>query len=542
MVTYYLLVEEGLIREKVFPVTGSVSIGRDEGNDIQLSDPSVSKQHALLYVVEGRPVVKDLASLNGTFLNGEPIRESGLRSGDTIRVGNTAIRFVEKTESRGDRETSGTQELEQRDTSEDTVGRDESPPSGRILEAISRVPLFASFNPEQLTGLSQKVRVSLFEPGRTIVAQGDARKVLHVVLEGKVRAWMHDNQGKEILVCFFGANQAFDEISFLTGLPCSVTARAEEETLICKVRFDAVREIAETSPALKGKLEEYSRQLVRVWETRKTAAGLSERRKAPRFRVELPVELSISPMAAVGPELQERVFHGRSTDVSRSGIRLKSQERALLQLVPGLMVRMTILLPRSWGTLHCVGELREISEVRDDPAAVHLAVEFAEAADLQTRTLERFLREEGEEGVAEKVLIVDDEEPIRELLREFLTGAGYEVLAAANGEEAIEVAQRERPDLILLDIRMPELDGIETCVRLRANEKTRSIPVIIATAFGDTLVEALDAGADDFVSKPFQLEEIGLRVRSLLRVRHLTNELDRAAAYIGELQRHRPRP
>ena len=129
----------------------------------------------------------------------------------------------------------------------------------------------------------------------------------------------------------------------------------------------------------------------------------------------------------------------------------------------------------------------------------------------------------------------------RELLREFLIRAGYEVAVAANGEDALEVAQRERPDLILLDVRMPELDGVETCGRLKTNDKTRSIPIIMATAFGDTLAEALDAGADDFVSKPFQLEEIGLRIKSLLRVRHLTNELERAAAYIGELQKHRPR-
>ncbi|MBP1726708.1 MAG: two-component system response regulator MprA [Deltaproteobacteria bacterium] len=125
----------------------------------------------------------------------------------------------------------------------------------------------------------------------------------------------------------------------------------------------------------------------------------------------------------------------------------------------------------------------------------------------------------------------------RELLREFLIRAGYEVAVTANGE----VAQRERPDLILLDIRMPELDGVETCVRLKTHDKTRSTPVIIATAFGDTLAEALDAGADDLVNKPFQLEEIGLRIKSLLRVRHLTSELERAAAYIGELQKQRSR-
>jgi CheY-like chemotaxis protein len=541
MVKYYLVVEEGLIREKVFPIIGKLSIGREEGSDIQLLDPSISKQHALVYLVEGQPVVKDLASLNGTFVNGERVGKAGLRGGDTIRVGNTSIRFIEKAEYLKKPDTAVTQELEEEEMSPEAGDRDGPLPSRRTLEAISRLPLFAGFSPEQLAHLSQRAHLSLFESGRTIVRQGDARKVLYIILDGKVRACMYDNQGKEILASFLGENNAFDEISFLGGLPCAITARAEEETLICELRYDAVQEIVETSLALKGKLEEYSQELVREWESRKTAAGLSERRKNPRFRMELPVDLSLSPTTTVREDLQEKIFPGLSTDVSRSGMRLKIRERDLLRLSPGLGVRLVISLPRSWGTLRCLGELRDIAESKDDPAAVYLGVEFAESAAPQTRILERFLSEGGEDGIGEKILIVDDEEQIRELLREFLTGAGYEVAVAANGEEALEMAQRERPDLILLDIRMPELDGVETCVRLKTQTKTRSIPVIIATAFGDTLAEALDAGADDFVSKPFQLEEIGLRIKSLLRVRHLTNELERAAAYIGELQKHRPR-
>jgi CheY-like chemotaxis protein len=494
-------------------------------------------------MVEGQPVVKDLASLNGTFVNGERVGKAELRGGDTIRVGNTTIRIIQKSKCRKKPDTAATQELEKRALAPDAVDRDEPLPSRRTLEAVSRLSLFAGFNPEQLAHLTQAAHLSLFEPGRTIVRQGEAGKVLYIILEGKVRACIDDNQGNETLVSFLGENHAFDELSFLTGLPCSITARAEDETLIGELRYEAVQEIVESSPALQGKLEEYSRALAREWESRKTAAGLWERRTTPRFRMELPVELSVSPTASAGQELQGKVFRGLSTDVSGSGMRLKIRERALLQLPPGLLVRLGISLPRSWGTLRCLGELRDIAEAKEDPAAVYLGVEFAASAASQTRILERFLCEGGDDGVSDKVLIVDDEEQIRELLREFLTGAGYEVVLAANGEEALEVARRERPHLILLDIRMPELDGVETCVRLKTDDTTRSIPIIIATAFGDTLAEALDAGADDFVSKPFQLEEIGLRIKSLLRVRHLTNELERAAAYIGELQKHRrPRP
>jgi two-component system alkaline phosphatase synthesis response regulator PhoP len=539
MINYYLVVQEGLLREKVFRLTDQVSIGRDAGNDIEVSDPSVSKQHALVYLVDGEPVVKDVASLNGTFVNGEQISKAVLRDGDTIKVGNTIIRFVRKGETRQELAVE-TRELEGREMPAGVVEPGESPPSRRILDAISRVPLFAGFGPEQVMRLAQAAHLSVFEQGRMIARQGDAPKVLYVILDGKVRTWMYDNQGKETSISFLGENQAFDEVSFLAGLPCSVTVRAEEETLICELTYDAVRGIVESSPGVKNTLEKYSQELVKAREARKPAVVMTEPANAPRFKTGLPVEFSLSPSAEVDRELQERVFRARGTDLSSAGIRLRVEEPALLQLPLGVVIRMTVSMPRSWGTLRCLGALRDVSKTEGDPDGAYLGVEFGSTAAAQKKILERFLSSDGDQAVAEKVLVVDDEAPIRGAVRDFLGGAGYQVVEAANGEEALELAEQERPDLILLDIRMPELDGVATCTRLKGNPKTHSIPIIIATAYGDTLVEALEAGADDFVNKPFQLEEIELRVRSLLRVQHLTDELERATAYIGELHKRRP--
>ena len=140
-----------------------------------------------------------------------------------------------------------------------------------------------------------------------------------------------------------------------------------------------------------------------------------------------------------------------------------------------------------------------------------------------------------------KVLVVDDELEVRDLLVRFLTEQGYEAMVASNGEEAIELAEKENPQAILLDIKMPGIDGIETCKRLKANEKTRFIPVIMATALWDTYSDAIKAGAEDFVTKPFNLTELSHRVKSIIRVRYLTNELERAVAYIRELGKHLPK-
>lgn len=139
--------------------------------------------------------------------------------------------------------------------------------------------------------------------------------------------------------------------------------------------------------------------------------------------------------------------------------------------------------------------------------------------------------------MAEKILVADDEQEIRNLLDHFLKGQGYEVVLASDGNQALELAIEENPQLIILDIKMPGLDGLEVCKRLKEKEQTKLIPVIVITGFEDNKMEALNIGADDFVNKPFDMAEISSRVKSALRIRHLTNELERAVAHIEELRK-----
>ena len=135
--------------------------------------------------------------------------------------------------------------------------------------------------------------------------------------------------------------------------------------------------------------------------------------------------------------------------------------------------------------------------------------------------------------MGDKVLAVDDELQMRDLLNLFLTRDGYEVILASNGEDALKLAQKENPQIILLDIKMPGIDGIEVCRRLKANRKTQSIPIIVITALGDHKMEAIEAGADDFISKPLDMLELSTRVKSIIRISYLSNELKRVRAYIS---------
>ena len=141
-----------------------------------------------------------------------------------------------------------------------------------------------------------------------------------------------------------------------------------------------------------------------------------------------------------------------------------------------------------------------------------------------------------------KVLVVDDNKDLRHLLCSFLTITGYEVILASNGEGAIRLANSEIPNAILLDIEMLGIDGIETCRRLRAEEKTRYIPVIFMTGLayiGTIKNKVSHAGADDLVDKPFSLSELIIRLKSVLRIGHITDQAERLMAYMDELEKNR---
>jgi len=104
-----------------------------------------------------------------------------------------------------------------------------------------------------------------------------------------------------------------------------------------------------------------------------------------------------------------------------------------------------------------------------------------------------------------KILVVDDEERVREMLDFRLRLFGYDVVQAPNGREALEVARREQPDLVLLDVMMPELDGFQVCSRLKQDDATESIPVVFLTAKADAkdVTRAVNSGAVDYVVKPY---------------------------------------
>ncbi|MDO5038135.1 response regulator [Clostridium sp.] len=119
----------------------------------------------------------------------------------------------------------------------------------------------------------------------------------------------------------------------------------------------------------------------------------------------------------------------------------------------------------------------------------------------------------------EKILIVDDEEHILELLKFNIENAGYQVIWANNGLDALNIAKNEKPHLILLDLMLPGMDGFDVCKEIKRNNDTCNISIIMLTAKGEELdkILGLELGADDYITKPFSIRELLARVKAVLR-------------------------
>jgi len=137
----------------------------------------------------------------------------------------------------------------------------------------------------------------------------------------------------------------------------------------------------------------------------------------------------------------------------------------------------------------------------------------------------------------EKILLADDDQEVRDIVKIILEKEGYAVSIAKDGNETLNAVKQDKPDLIILDYLMPGLSGVEVLNVLKSTDDSKNIPVLMVTAHPTEKQRSLDAGAVDFITKPVEKTDLVLRIKSVLKVRHITNELQKIIAYISELEK-----
>ena len=143
-----------------------------------------------------------------------------------------------------------------------------------------------------------------------------------------------------------------------------------------------------------------------------------------------------------------------------------------------------------------------------------------------------------------KVLVVDDDAGMREVLEDALAGEDVAVYTSVDGKDAVQKTLAIKPDLILLDINMPNLNGLTFCKAIRAGSETKNIPVIIITGLTarGRIEECMAAGADDFLGKPFRVEELLVRVRAMFKTSHIADHGERIQQYLLTMRELRENP
>jgi CRP-like cAMP-binding protein len=397
MKKYYLALEKGSLRTSMHPLLGPTTIGRGLDNAIIIQEPTASRFHACVSLQDGTWTVEDLGSTNGVLVAGKRIKKVPLTTGDTFQIGDFTFRLVE-TELSGDR-TQFSQTVQILSASINTAGADRaaaatSPSPERLKDAIAAIPFFKSLNEKEYDRLVSTSTLHIFQPGETIIRQGDPGRSVFLILHGRVRVFTRDYKGEELALAELGVSQFFGEISFLTGQPRSSYVEPLENSVLVELSYTAMYKLAQENPQVKKTLAEYYQERVNSTKKTREKAGAPERRRHERLNERLPVTFMVVSQSE-GPEAETtKIFTGSSLDISMSGAVLECKESGLANLNPDVQVRLEIQLPPPWERVRAVGSVRRFQAASAETKAAIIALEFKAMPGEDIRKLKGFLHGE----------------------------------------------------------------------------------------------------------------------------------------------------
>jgi CRP-like cAMP-binding protein len=393
MKAYYLAVQEKSIRKSIYPIAGTVTIGRGIDNTITLSDPTVSRSHAKIKCNGGTWSIEDMGSANGIFVDHNRVENAVLESGKTYHIGKAALRFIERDDSSRSEHFLKTAEILSASFDDLALLAEKErakPWSKRLLRGIEMVPFLAPIPKAELLQLANDASLHIFQEGQAIFSEGDRGRSISAVVHGRVRIFVRDHYGRALDLATLEVGDFLGEMSFLTGRPRSANATTLVSSLLIEVGYSSLKSLIQEQPGAKKILLEYYRK--RLAENKKTFAEIKfeDRRKNPRLRDTLSVSLALIAESHSGGN-RPNSWDTFSLDISVSGIRVALSEVDPKRFHSGDKVKLEIELPDPWKTVHCFGQVRKAWTSPDDPKMLVLGIKFINLPLVDLKKLKEYM-------------------------------------------------------------------------------------------------------------------------------------------------------
>jgi CRP-like cAMP-binding protein len=376
---YYLALEEKSIRKSIYPLFGTVTIGRGTDNTIALSEPTVSRSHAKIRCDDGTWSIEDMGSANGIFVGRNRVENAVLESGKTYHIGKAALTFLERDDSNRSEHLLKTAEI--LSTSFDDLAllaeKERAKPwSKRLLRGIEMVPFLAPTSKAELLEVANAATLHVFRDGQAIFAEGDRGRSIYVVLEGRVRIFIRDHYGRALDLAMLEVGDFLGEMSFLTGRPRSANATTVVSSLLIEIGYESLKSLIQEQPRTKKILREHYRK--RLARNKRTFSEMKfeERRRDPRLRDTLPVSLALISESHGRGGNRPTSWETFSLDISVSGIRVVLSGADPKRIHSGDGVELKIELPDPWKSIQCVGQIRKAWLSPEPPKTMVLGIKF----------------------------------------------------------------------------------------------------------------------------------------------------------------------
>ena len=391
MQRFYLGLKRDHLQKSIYPLETSLSIGRSAENDVTLVDWEVSRTHARVSFQQGAWVVQDLASANGVIFAGKRVSAKELKSGDRFQIGDTEFIFMEERGLEDSRKLSDTLEIFASLIKYQTPFLDpdrQNSGSMRLQGTLLSTPIFRTLAKKELRDLEDITNLHFFTAGQLIFREGDPGRSIYLILDGQVKVFTKDYQGKEFQLATLGSNHFFGEMAFLTGKPRSSAVATVQESLLGEISYKNMRRLMMRYPPVKSVLVKYYNERVEDSRKKRAQANIQERREQPRLKERLLVSFGVWPMENLPVEMINHTYKATSSDISLSGMMLEVMGPAMEAFRAGLRLQLEIGLPDRFGIIETEATIRHVSR---DKNTLKLGLDFVDTTEEDKKKLEDFI-------------------------------------------------------------------------------------------------------------------------------------------------------